>query len=251
MSDRSPAPQRLPFVLAAGALFIGILVVAIIFIDKANSPTNPTAAATPSPTALTNATPTPAATPSPSVNQVAYADCTTATFGAPLAPVNPPASVHVYTAAPPMTIDTTKLYEATIKTARGSIVMCLQPNLAPNTVNNFVTLARNHFYDGLTFHRVVAQFVVQGGDPKGDGSGGPGYSFKDEPVRQQYVAGAVAMANGGPNTNGSQFFICTVNDSTSLAPSYNLFGKVASGMDVVLSIQQGDVMQSVTITEQQ
>lgn len=248
MSDRPPAPQRLPFTIAAGAVFVGILVVAILFINKANSPTTPVAAATPSPTALQpQATPTPA----PTSNVVPYADCTTATFGAPLPPLNPPSNVHVYSAAPPMTIDTSKLYEVTITTARGNIVLCLQPNLAPITVNNFVTLARNHFYDGLKFHRVVAGFVIQGGDPKGDGTGGPGYSFNDEPVRQAYVAGAVAMANSGPNSNGSQFFICTVDDSASLQPSYNLFGKVASGMNVVTSIQQNDVMTSVTVAEQQ
>jgi cyclophilin family peptidyl-prolyl cis-trans isomerase len=150
-----------------------------------------------------------------------------------------------------MQIDTSKLYEATITTPRGSIVICLQPNLAPNTVNNFVALARNHFYDGLKFHRVVASFVVQGGDPKGDGSGGPGYKFNDEPVLGKYTAGAVAMANSGPNTNGSQFFICIADDTTKLQPLYNLFGNVASGMDVATAIQQGDVMQSVTVTQQQ
>ena len=249
MSDRPPAPQRLPFTVAAGVLFIGILVVAILFINKANSPNTPVAATTPSPTALQPPTATP--TPAPTAATVAFADCTTATFGPPLQPLNEPADPHVYSAAPPMTIDTSKLYEVTIATARGSIVLCLQPNLAPVTVNNFVTLARNHFYDGLKFHRVVAGFVIQGGDPKGDGTGGPGYSFNDEPVLQHYVAGAVAMANSGPNSNGSQFFICTVDDSASLQPAYNLFGKVASGMNVVTAIQQGDVMTSVTVAQSQ
>ena len=108
-------------------------------------------------------------------------------------------------------------------------MLCLQPDLAPVTVNNFVVLARNHFYDGLTFHRVVAGFVIQGGDPKGDGSGGPGYKFNDEPVHQAYVQGALAMANSGANSNGSQFFICTADDTTKLQPLYNLFGQVVSG----------------------
>ena len=138
-----------------------------------------------------------------------------------------------------MQIDTTKLYRVTITTARGPIVLCLQPDLAPVTVNNFVVLARNHFYDGLKFHRVVAGFVVQGGDPQGTGAGGPGYQFDDEPVRQQYVLGALAMANSGKNTNGSQFFICIADDTTSLAPSYNLFGKVAAGIDVAQKIVAG------------
>jgi cyclophilin family peptidyl-prolyl cis-trans isomerase len=149
-----------------------------------------------------------------------------------------------------MQIDTTKLYEATIATARGNIVLCLQPDLAPITVNNFVTLARNHFYDGLKFHRVVASFVVQGGDPLGTGNGGPGYKFNDEPVHQQYSLGALAMANSGVNTNGSQFFICIADDTTKLQPLYNLFGQVTSGLAVAQAIQQGDVMTSVTVTQQ-
>ncbi|MBJ7595441.1 MAG: peptidylprolyl isomerase [Candidatus Dormibacteraeota bacterium] len=159
--------------------------------------------------------------------------------------------MHVYSAAPPTQIDASKLYKVTITTAKGAIVLCLQPTLAPATVNSFVVLARNHFYDGLKFHRVVAGFVVQGGDPQGTGSGGPGFQFTDEPVRQQYVLGAVAMANSGKNTNGSQFFICIADDTASLQPLYNLFGKVSSGIDVAQKIAQGDVMQTVTVAQQQ
>ena len=238
----------MPFALGAGALLIGALVVAIIFINKANQPNTP-AAAVASSTASASASASPS--PSSSTSPVPFADCSTATFGSPLQPQGAPSDVHVYSAPPAMQIDTGKLYEATIKTARGSIVMCLQPNLAPNTVNNFVTLARNHFYDGLTFHRVVAGFVIQGGDPQGTGNGGPGYKFNDEPVLGKYTQGAVAMANSGPNTNGSQFFICIADDTTKLQPLYNLFGNVTSGMDVALAIKQGDVMQSVTVTQQQ
>jgi len=131
-----------------------------------------------------------------------------------------------------------------------AIVLCLDPKLAPNTVNNFVFLARNQFYDGLKFHRVEANFVIQGGDPKGDGTGGPGYQFKDEQVTGEYTTGAVAMANSGPNTNGSQFFICTVDDTKKLQKLYNLFGYVQRGMDVVLKIAAGDVMTSVTVQEE-
>jgi cyclophilin family peptidyl-prolyl cis-trans isomerase len=245
VSDRNPAPPapRPPFSLAAGALLIGGLVVAIIFINKANGPAAASVAATASASPAASASASPAA-------QLPFADCTKATFGPPLKPAGEPSDPHVYSAAPAMQIDTTKLYEATIKTAGGNIVLCLQPNLAPVTVNNFVTLARNHFYDGLKFHRVVADFIIQGGDPKGDGSGGPSYKFKDERVRQQYVEGAVAMANNGVNTNGSQFFICTADDTTKLQPLYNLFGQVASGLDVALAIKQGNVMTSVTVTEQ-
>jgi peptidyl-prolyl cis-trans isomerase B (cyclophilin B) len=244
VSDRTPSPQpRLPFSLAVGALLIGALVVAIVFIDKANSVGTPSSAVS----ASASATAGGSASPSP----VAFANCSTATFGAPLPPLGEPANPHVYSAAPAMQIDTAKLYEATIKTARGNIVICLQPNLAPKTVNNFVVLTRNHFFDGLTFHRVVASFVVQGGDPLGNGNGGPGYKFNDEPVLAQYTQGAVAMANSGVNTNGSQFFICIVDDTTKLRPLYNLFGNVASGIEVAIAIKQGDVMQSVTVTQQQ
>jgi peptidyl-prolyl cis-trans isomerase B (cyclophilin B) len=145
--------------------------------------------------------------------------------------------------------DPARSYKATITTDRGDIVIDLDPARAPVTVNNFVFLAREGFYDGLTFHRVVDDFVVQGGCPEGSGRGNPGYRFSDEPVVGEYVPGAVAMANSGPNTNGSQFFICTVDDSRKLAKSYNLFGQVVSGMDTVTSVRQGDVMRKVEISE--
>jgi peptidyl-prolyl cis-trans isomerase B (cyclophilin B) len=146
-------------------------------------------------------------------------------------------------------IDPARRYQATITTDRGDIVIDLDPGRAPASVNNFVFLAREGFYDGLTFHRVVDDFVIQGGCPEGSGRGNPGYRFDDEPVIGEYEAGAVAMANSGPNTNGSQFFICTVDDRRKLARSYNLFGQVVSGMDVVTSVRQGDVMKSVTVAE--
>ena len=153
-------------------------------------------------------------------------------------------------ANPEQVIDNAKRYEATVATDRGDIVIALDPARAPKTVNNFVFLAREGFYDGLKFHRVVDDFVIQGGDPEGTGRGGPGYRFEDEPVQGEYIAGAVAMANAGANTNGSQFFICTVDDRNKLTKSYNLFGQVIKGMDVVTSIRQGDVMKSVTVVEQ-
>ena len=147
--------------------------------------------------------------------------------------------------------DASKLYRTTITTDRGVIVADLDPQLAPETVNNFVGLARDGYYDGLTFHRVVPDFVIQGGCPEGSGTGGPGYRFDDEPVRAQYTLGAVAMANAGPNTNGSQFFICIDDCTSKLAPSYNLFGYVVDGMDVALATQVGDVMQSVVVEERE
>ena len=141
------------------------------------------------------------------------------------------------------------VYEATISTDKGDMVLELDPKLAPNTVNNFVSLARRGFYDGLKFHRVVPEFVIQGGDPEGTGRGGPGYQFADEPVKGEYTLGAVAMANAGPDTNGSQFFICIDDCRRKLAPSYNLFGYVTDGMDVALKIDRGDVMKTVSVEE--
>lgn len=150
---------------------------------------------------------------------------------------------------PEMTIDHDTRYQVTLDTDRGQVVMDLDPALAPVTVNHFVTQARNGFYDGLTFHRVVEGFVVQGGDPEGTGRGGPGYTFEDEPVRGEYILGAVAMANAGPNTNGSQFFICIDDCREKLQPLYNLFGYVGNGIDVAQSVQVGDRINAVTVSE--
>lgn len=150
---------------------------------------------------------------------------------------------------PAMTIDTDALYRVTISTDRGDIVLELDPALAPTTVNNFVSLARDGFYDGLTFHRVVPGFVIQGGCPEGSGRGGPGYKFADEPVKGDYHLGAVAMANAGPDTNGSQFFICIENLKGRLDKNYNYFGKVTDGMEHALAVQVGDRMNSVTVEE--
>jgi cyclophilin family peptidyl-prolyl cis-trans isomerase len=145
--------------------------------------------------------------------------------------------------------DASKLYRTTINTDRGTIVMDLDPQLAPESVNNFVGLARAGFYDGLTFHRVVPDFVIQGGCPEGTGTGGPGYKWADEPVKSEYTLGAVAMANAGPNTNGSQFFICIDDCTKKLSKDYNLFGHVVEGVDVAQATQVGDVMTSVVVEE--
>jgi len=150
---------------------------------------------------------------------------------------------------PAMTIDTDAVYRATITTARGNIVMDLDARIAPLSVNNFVTLARDGFYDGLTFHRVEPGFVIQGGCPEGSGRGGPGWRFADEPVQGEYTKGAVAMANAGPDTNGSQFFVCLDDLTGRLPKNYNLFGNVVEGIEVVDAISRGDVMESVTIEQ--
>ncbi len=151
---------------------------------------------------------------------------------------------------PPMTIDVSKTYRVTMETTKGTIEIDLYPQHAPLTVNNFVFLTREGFYDGLTFHRVIKDFVIQGGDPTGRGSGGPGYRFRDEVTDNplKHEAGVISMANAGPNTNGSQFFI-THTPQPHLNGRHTVFGKVVAGMDVVYAIQQGDKMLEVTVRE--
>jgi cyclophilin family peptidyl-prolyl cis-trans isomerase len=135
-----------------------------------------------------------------------------------------------------------------LETGKGTITFELLDSEAPKTVSNFVALAKSGFYDGLTFHRVVKGFVIQGGDPSGNGTGGPGYKFEDEPVRLDYKAGIVAMANAGPDTNGSQFFI-VLEDQPTLPKAYTIFGRVTAGMDAVQEIAVGDRMTKVTIED--
>lgn len=137
------------------------------------------------------------------------------------------------------------LRKATIVTVKGNVVLALFGDEAPKAVSNFVTLSRYGFYNGLTFHRREEGFVIQGGDPNGTGTGGPGYQFDNEPVRRAYTRGIVAMANAGVNTNGSQFFIMLRD--TPLPPLYTIFGEVVSGMDVVDRILVGDRMERITI----
>ncbi|MCB0986866.1 MAG: peptidylprolyl isomerase [Microthrixaceae bacterium] len=151
--------------------------------------------------------------------------------------------------SPEMEIDTNTIYTVTLGTSKGTIVMDLDPRLAPRSVNHFVVLAKRGFYTGLTFHRVVPDFVIQGGDPEGSGRGGPGYKWDDEPVKAEYTLGAVAMANAGKNTNGSQFFICIDDCTRKLDKLYNLFGYVTEGIEVAKAISVGDTMDSVEVTE--
>ena len=142
-----------------------------------------------------------------------------------------------------------KQYTAIIETEKGNLVLELFASDVPLTVKNFVSLAREGFYDGLTFHRVVPGFVVQGGCPIGDGTGGPGYQFEDEITGHTHVAGALSMANSGPNTNGSQFFI-TYTPQHHLDGHHSVFGQLVEGTDVLESIEQGDVMIRITIDEE-
>jgi len=151
---------------------------------------------------------------------------------------------------PEMQIDTGKAYMAKIETSKGIIEVELHPEHAPKTVNNFVFLAREGFYDGVSFHRVISNFMIQGGDPTGTGSGGPGYSFEDEikenPLKHE--RGVISMANAGPNTNGSQFFI-THSPQPHLNGNHTVFGKVMGSQDIVDSIRQGDTIERIKISE--
>src|SRR5438874_2299625 len=156
-----------------------------------------------------------------------------------------------YSAPPPMMIDPNKHYSATFKTSRGEIVCDLFTQDAPKTVNNFVFLAREKFYDGTVFHRVIANFMIQGGDPTGTGHGGPGYRFEDEVKNnpRKHHVGSLSMANAGPNTNGSQFFITHVATDW-LNGKHTVFGQVRQGQETVDAIRQGDELIAVTIGEQ-
>jgi cyclophilin family peptidyl-prolyl cis-trans isomerase len=165
-----------------------------------------------------------------------------------------------FDAAPPMIIDTTKTYTATMVTSHGTMEFLLDAAGAPQTVNSFVFLARWHYYDGIVLHRIIPGFVLQGGDPTGSGAGGPGYRFNDElPKPGRYELGSLAMANAGPHTNGSQFFIISGPDGMRLPPLYALFGKAVKGLDVVSTIdavgspsgkpREPVIIESLTITE--
>jgi cyclophilin family peptidyl-prolyl cis-trans isomerase len=165
-----------------------------------------------------------------------------------------------YKAEPEMAIDPDKRYTAEMKTSKGSMTIALDAAAAPRTVNSFVFLAKNGYYEGVIFHRIIPGFMAQGGDPTGKGTGGPGYKFADElPSPGRYEIGSVAMANAGPNTNGSQFFIVSGQDGVRLPPSYSLFGKVVSGLETVAALdsvgtgggapKERVTIESVTITE--
>lgn len=199
--------------------------------DTSNTPgsSSATPSGTPTPNTITKATPLPTQTPTQTSTPASATPAKLAFPG-----VLPDAQI--------------KNKKAVVVTAKGTIEFELLSTAAPKTVSNFVYLTNLKFYNNLTFHRVVANFVIQGGDPKGDGTSGPGYQFPDEPVIGDYKAGTVAMANSGPNTNGSQFFIC-LTDQLSLPKKYNLFGQVTKGMDVVQKIAVGDKILSVTIAD--
>jgi len=171
------------------------------------------------------------------------------------------AKLQTFDGPPPMCIDPAKRYTAVVETSMGPMTIALDAAGAPKTVNNFVFLARYHYYEGVIFHRIIKGFMCQGGDPTGTGRGGPGYKFEDElPKPGRYEIGSIAMANAGPNTNGSQFFLVSGRSGVGLPPQYSLFGKVVQGLEVIAAMEAVDtdrsdrphadvVIHSVTITE--
>jgi len=161
-------------------------------------------------------------------------------------PMEEPKSMS-YSAPPEMQIDTSKNYVATFVTEKGDVVCELFAADVPQTVNNFVFLAQEGFYDGVTFHRVIPGFMAQGGDPTGTGRGGPGYSFEDEFSSHKHGTGALSMANAGPDTNGSQFFI-TYAPQPHLDGKHSVFGQLTEGMDVLSEIENGDVIKTIDIS---
>ena len=157
-------------------------------------------------------------------------------------------NIKQYPSPPQMQIDSNHTYTVSMQTTKGEIVLELYPQHAPKTVNNFIFLAKEGFYNGVEFHRVIPNFVIQGGDPTGTGRGGPGYRFADELLNNplKHEAGVISMANAGPNTNGSQFFI-THSPQPHLNGKHTVFGKVIKGKDVVDAIKQGDKIVSLTV----
>src|SRR5680860_361391 len=208
-------PRRLPAVLACA---LAVAATAACGSDSASEAQAPGTA--------------PAATTAPAGQTVTSSTGETCVSREP----DPAPDPKTYSTAPPMTIDRTAKYRATLTTSCGTIVIALDAARAPETVNNFVFLAREGFYDGLTFHRVVTGFVIQGGDPEGTGRGGPGYEIPDELPADGYRPGAVATANAGPDTGGSQFFIVT-GDASALPNAYSRFGQVVKGLGVARTIE--------------
>jgi cyclophilin family peptidyl-prolyl cis-trans isomerase len=225
-AEKARQRRRRNIALGAGGVAVGVVLL-VVGINLLTGPDSSTAANSPSATASTSGSPSPSAGPSP--------------CGSPKPPASASEKKPTFSKPPPMTIDVNKRYTATFKTSCGSFTVALLPKVAPIGVNNFVFLADKGFYDGLTFHRIVKNFVIQGGDPKGDGTGGPGYHFKIETSKKQTFdsAGLLAYANSGPNTNASQFFV-TLGPEPNLNPtpqaSYTIFGDVTRGLDVVKKI---------------
>jgi cyclophilin family peptidyl-prolyl cis-trans isomerase len=218
--------------IQAGVLVAVVVIIAAIALAVQHG-SGSSAPATPTPAPSNTAVPTLPAGPMPAAAEVASSRTACAPF---LSAGRQPKGNHQWGMPPKLVIDPAKHYQVKIYTNKGVITADILPKLAPDTANNFIFLSCNGFYDGVIFHRIVPGFMIQGGDPTGTGTGGPGYEFNDEKVARAYQIGDLAMANSGPNTNGSQFFIMQGPQGTSLPPSYNLFGHVTAGQSVVDAI---------------
>lgn len=213
-------------------IFIAITVVAVIALSVSSLSNYSSSTSTPAPTASGNVLSAASSIPEEQTQ--------------PVSSETPVLTKKKYSQPfPDMSVDQLKNKKAVIETNKGTIEFEIYPE-ATKAATNFISLSNDGFYDGLTFHRVVPDFVIQGGDPVGNGTSGPGYKFPDEPVTKKYLKGMVAMANSGPNTNGSQFFIM-LKDNLDLPPNYTIFGKVTKGQDVVDKIVVGDMMNKITI----
>jgi len=248
--QREQKKQRTTHLVRNGALIVaGLVVVAFILSRFVGGGSSSTAATT----TLPSTTAVPASSTPPTTAPFAFG-----TGACPAADGSSP-KTRTFTAAPKQCIDPTKSYTAAIETNLGSMTVALDPKAAPGTVNNFVVLARFHYFDATTCHRIIPGFVAQCGDPTATGTGGPGYTIADElPAQGAYQIGSLAMANSGPNTNGSQFFIITGAQGAALPPNYSLFGKVTSGLtDTVPALDKAGnpnndgvpPLQTVTITK--
>jgi cyclophilin family peptidyl-prolyl cis-trans isomerase len=239
IKQQPPPVSRGPIVAAVVLIVVVLIVAAGIFIHAA---TDNGSAAPPTPTPVPTAAAQPTSAPAvaiptaalaagqPSAAEVAASKTDCAPF---LAAGNGKQGAKSWSAAPKQVISAAKHYQVKLYTTDGTITADILPKLAPVTANNFIFLSCNGFYNGLDFHRTIPDFMIQGGDPEGTGTGGPGYQFKDEPVARPYTIGSLAMANSGPNTNGSQFFIIEGSQGVTLQQQYNLFGQVTRGMNVV------------------
>ena len=254
---RDAARRRTLIGIAVGAIALVVAIVAVVAVLNNNNSSNASRTSTSvvgTPVATIVATPpvaiSPVATPLPAapipsaplVASLPSAAEVSASKGACapfLAAGQSKQGAKQWGAPPKQVIDASKHYQITMYTEKGTITADILPKIAPITANSFIFLSCNGFYDGVIFHRTIPGFMIQGGDPKGDGTGGPGYSFKDEPVARGYMAGDLAMANAGPNTSGSQFFIIQGPQGVGLPPSYNLFGHVTRGENVVDAIVNG------------
>lgn len=245
-------------------ILISILCLAIIMLAAGCSSDATTTTASPGTSSMASTITTKTTTPVQSTTlKTTTPPSTTASPAA-----SPTSAAKQWTQPPAMQIDTSKKYTATFETSLGSFKIELYAQESPKTVNNFVFLSREGFYNGIIFHRIVKDFMIQTGDPKGNGTGSPGYKFADElPPKHKYDPGIVAMANSGANTNGSQFFICTGPTAANLnqMPNYTQFGKVIEGMEIVMKIASVEtvlgsdgakskpvnppVIKSITITE--